>query len=51
MGIEEKLMGRIEEKDNGQGNGSMVNWGQRFMDNRMHTKMHTNEIFKKLYIL
>ena len=38
----------IEENDNGQGSGSMVDWGLRFMGmgNRMQTKMHTNGFFK-----
>ena len=32
----------IEENDNGQGNGSMVNWGLRFME--MGNRMHTNGV-------
>ena len=42
-----KLKG-IEEKDNGQGNGSMVNWGQRFMDNPNADKNAYKWIFQKM---
>ena len=43
----------IEENDNGQGNGSMVNLGLRFMEmgNRMQTKMQTNGLFNIMNIL